>query len=278
MKRSSQIQCRSGFTLIELLVVIAVVGILAGLLLPVLSKAKAQARRTQCINNQKQLQMTWTLYSGDHGDALVLNGGGTPSTLKPDRLWVLGDTHFYYPPFTNIEMLVNPQYAAFGDYLKAAAVYKCPEDKSVLRPDLGPGLTSNTAGVPKIRSYSMNVYMGYKQSTQITPGYKIFRKSSDLSSASPSGLFVFQDVHPDNLCYPAFVVNMPGDSDGFFHYPSSLHNRRGVIAFADGSVETHRWTDSRTMPRVTGGVLAHWDSSPGDADLTWVRERTTYRE
>jgi prepilin-type processing-associated H-X9-DG protein len=208
----------------------------------------------------------------------VLNGGGTPSTLKPDRLWVLGDTHFYFPPFTNIEMLVNPQYAAFADYLKVATIYKCPEDKSLLRQDLISGPGGTATGVPKIRSYSMNVYMGYRQSTQITPGYKMFKKSSDLSGASPSSLFVFQDVHPDNLCYPAFVVNMPGDSDGFFHYPSSLHNQRGVITFADGHVETHRWMDRRTMPPVTGGVLAHWDSSPGDVDLTWVREHTTYRD
>ena len=277
-RESSQHHGYLGFTLVELLVVIAIIGILAGLLLPVLSRAKANARLVQCINNQKQLIMTWTLYTGDHNDALVLNGGGTPATLKPDRLWVLGDTHFYFPAFTNVEMLLNPQYAAFADYLKVAAIYKCPEDKSRLRYDLNPIRTGSAGGVPKIRSYSLNVYMGYKQSTQITAGYKTFKKFSDLNGASPSGLFVFQDVHPDNLCYPAFVVNMPGDTDGFFHYPSSLHNRRGIIIFADAHAESHRWTDNRTMPPLTGGVLAHWDSSPGNADLTWIREHTTYRD
>ena len=225
---------RNAFTLLELLVVIAIIAILAALLLPALAQGKVLAQRARCLSNQRQLAIAWMIYAGDHGDKLALNGALLPTATATRVLWAAGYNHFYLPAFTETQYLLDAKYAALGPYLKAAGVYKCPADQNTK--------LVGTQKMPTVRSYSMNGYLGWiTPPTDLTPGYKVFAKMTELSRPGPAGIFLFQDVLPENLCYPAFVVNMPGaGTEGFFHFPSSLHRRGGVLAFCDGHVEAHR--------------------------------------
>jgi len=145
---------RLGFSLIELLVVIAIIAILAGLLFPAWSGAKARAQKIKCLSNLRQLGLTWQLYAADHQDTMAPNGYGLPDFLAGGRLWVVGATHQQPWAVTNTDLLVNPAHAAFGAYLQDPAIYKCPADRGKAELE--------GRWHPHARSYSLNAYLGWQ--------------------------------------------------------------------------------------------------------------------
>ena len=265
----------AAFTLVELLVVIAIIAILAALLLPSLSGAKAQAARIQCVSNERQLLLAWTIYNGDNEDRLVLNGGDAATTSTTAHLWVYGGNHGDPNTLTNDLYLTGANYALFAKSLPTERIYKCPGDTSTW-----PLWTSQLIHVTELRSYAMNCYMGIPAAGTIQPitlnaAYKIYSKFSQIGADSPASRFVFTDVNPASICTPAFGVDM--NRLVWVHYPSDQHRQGGVLAFADGHTEAHRWLDARTMLHLAGGTayIPHNNPSPNNPDLNWIADRTT---
>jgi prepilin-type N-terminal cleavage/methylation domain-containing protein len=259
---------KRAFTLIELLVVIAIIAILAAMLLPALARAKAASKRIQCINNQKQLAEAWMMYVGDNNDWLVANGMKDPPDLV-NKLWVQG-SFFNVRDNTNANLLLDPRYALFSPYIQAKKVYLCPTDRE----------TVVISGIPqaRLRSYAMNAYLGWTGTwdNRLSRNFRVFMKQCQLTSALPSGVFLFQDVHPSSICWPYFGVQM--EIDRFFNFPNSSHKQGGVITFSDGHVDYRRWLDGRTVRAQSSDYHAHAESSPGNRDIVWLRERTTVKK
>jgi prepilin-type N-terminal cleavage/methylation domain-containing protein len=116
------------FTLLELLVVIAVISILAALLLPVLSKAKEQGRRTVCLNNVRQVTLAIHLYADDNGESLPV--------LPSPNPYPNGVGAFY-------KQLVKGYLGLAGPAAPAEKVFTCPSDR-IIQTQAGHAYTSYT--------------------------------------------------------------------------------------------------------------------------------------
>jgi prepilin-type N-terminal cleavage/methylation domain-containing protein/prepilin-type processing-associated H-X9-DG protein len=274
---------RRGFTLIELLVVIAIIAILAGMLLPALSKAKAKASGISCLNNTKQLTLAAFTYSTDFNDAIPPNGEGDPGvnlTNPPPnfvaRLWVEGREGSNLMEGSAAGM-INPKVSVMARYIANKTSFKCPGDRYTKK------VNGRIVRLP--RSYAMNAFVAWSDPDAYGPGeqgnsrtWMVPRKFSD--STRPADTFLFGEIHPESICRPFFGVLMTGNN-GVYHVPGNYHGQGSNFSFLDGHAESHKWIDGRFInPRNIPDYHAVHGGTPGTTsvrDVAWLREHTTIR-
>jgi prepilin-type N-terminal cleavage/methylation domain-containing protein/prepilin-type processing-associated H-X9-DG protein len=267
-----------GFTLIELLVVIAIVGVLAGLLLPALARARVKATGIACMNHHRQLALACQLYVDDFGDALPYNFGepDTRRTVAEGRYlnWANNVMNWELDAMNTNLALIGA--GGLGPYCAGSPeLFRCPSDRVLSDLQRDAGWRGRT------RSISMNAMVGNAGSFMTedynvnNPAYRQFTRLTQIPE--PSLLFVFIEEHPDSI------------NDGYFlnrlairewtDLPASYHDGGANLTFADGHVQFRRWLDASTRPpaRPDGARLPFAVAGDQSSDFEWLMERTTLR-